>query len=72
MARASLPLLAPVALFGRPAQPGPGAFAQEMCPGGGFDPSPTPVAVDTVPIVVGSTTDEYFVLYVRSLDHLDL
>ncbi len=27
-------------------------------------PTPTAVAVDAVPIVVPSTTDEYFVLYV--------
>ena len=40
------------------------AFAQDdptpTCP----DPTPTPVPVTTVPIVVPSTTDDYFVLYV--------
>ena len=36
----------------------------EPCSGGGFNPTPTAVAVDAVPIVVESTTDEYFVLYV--------
>ena len=38
--------------------------AQEPCPGGGFNPTPTAVTVTTVPIVVVSTTDDYFVLYV--------
>ena len=33
-------------------------------PGGGTPPMPTTVTVDTVPIVVDSTTDDYFVLYV--------
>ena len=32
--------------------------------GGGINPTPTDVTVTTVPIVVVSTTDEYFVLYV--------
>ena len=36
------------------------------CPGGGNPPTPTAVAVATVPIVVTSTTDDYFVLYARS------
>ena len=35
------------------------------CPGGGYDPVPVEVAVEAVPIVVASTTDDYFVLYVR-------
>ena len=35
------------------------------CPGGGYNPTPTAVAVTAVPIVVASTTDDYFVLYVR-------
>ena len=39
--------------------------AQEPCPGGGSEPVPTVVAVTAVPIVVASTTEEYFVLYVR-------
>ena len=39
------------------------AFAQE-CPDAGTAPTPTEVAVTAVPIVVASTTDDYFVLYV--------
>ena len=39
--------------------------AQEPCPGGGSEPVPTVVEVGAVPIVVESTTEEYFVLYVR-------
>ena len=39
--------------------------AQESCSRGGDDPKATPVEVVAVPIVVESTTDEYFVLYVR-------
>ena len=35
------------------------------CSGGGSDPMPTAVEVGAVPIVVESTTDEYFVLFVR-------
>ena len=42
-----------------------GRAAEEPCPGGGTAPTPTPVAVAAVPIVVASTPDEYFVLYVR-------
>ncbi len=38
---------------------------EEACLGGGFNPTPTPVDVSAVPIGVTSTTDEYFVLYVR-------
>ena len=34
------------------------------CPGNEDAPTPTPAAVTSVPIVVTSTTDEYFVLYV--------
>ena len=37
----------------------------EPCSGGGFDPLPVELEVEAVPIVVESTTDEYFVLYVR-------
>ena len=37
--------------------------SEETCPGG-YDPDPTPVEVEAVPIVVESTTAEYFVLYV--------
>ena len=36
----------------------------DPCDGGGYNPTPTAVAVDAVPIVVTSTTDDYFVLYV--------
>ena len=39
-------------------------MAQESCSGGGYNPTPTPVEVEAVPIVVESTVDEYFVLYV--------
>ena len=38
--------------------------SEETCPGGGYGPDPTPVEVDAVPIVVTSTPDDYFVLYV--------
>ena len=38
---------------------------EEPCPGGGSAPPPTAVEVTTVPIVVASKTDKYFVLYVR-------
>ena len=42
-----------------------GAPAQQLCSGGGYDPVPTEVDVEVVPIVVESTIDEYFVLYVQ-------
>ena len=42
-----------------------GARAQQLCSGGGYDPLPTEVDVERVPIVVESTIDEYFVVYVR-------
>ena len=35
------------------------------CPVGGYDPTPVAVTVSAVPIEIESTTDEYFVLYVR-------
>ena len=38
--------------------------SEGTCPGGGYGPDATPVEVDAVPIVVTSTTDDYFVLYV--------
>ena len=38
--------------------------SEETCPGGGYGPDTTPVEVDAVPIVVTSTPDDYFVLYV--------
>ena len=51
----------------------PQGNAQEPCPGGGYDPAPTAVAVEAVPIVVESTTEEYFVLYVKhDLDGTDV
>ena len=34
------------------------------CPDRNSEPTPVPIAVDAVPIVVASTTDDYFVLYV--------
>ena len=37
----------------------------EPCTGGGYDPTPVAVEVEAVPIVVESTTADYFVLYVR-------
>ena len=36
----------------------------EPCSGGSYNPTPTAVEVTAVPIVVESTTEEYFVLYV--------
>ena len=51
-----------------PATPGfaHGGVDGEPCsPGGGQDPTPTAVTVTTVPIVVASTTADYFVLYVK-------
>ena len=38
---------------------------EEPCEGGGYNPTPVAVAVTSVPIVVTSTTDDYFVLYVK-------
>ena len=37
----------------------------EPCSGGGYNPAPVDVEVTSVPIVVESTTADYFVLYVR-------
>ena len=37
----------------------------EPCPGGGYDPTPVAFEVTAVPIVVESTAEEYFVLYVE-------
>ena len=39
--------------------------AEATCPGGGYNPAPTPVEVSAVPIVVASSTAQYFVLYVK-------
>ena len=41
------------------------AQGSEPCPGAGDAPTPTEVTVAAVPIVVSSTTDDYFVLYVK-------
>ena len=41
------------------------ASQEDTCPGADSAPTPTVVEVGAVPIVVESTTDEYFVLYVR-------
>ena len=41
----------------------------ETCREDGSGPVATPVAIDTVPVVVESTVDEYFVLYARSDAH---
>ncbi len=41
------------------------AQTDESCPGGGYAPTPATVEVESVPIVVESTTGQYFVLYVR-------
>ena len=38
---------------------------EDPCEGGGYNPTPVAVTVTSVPIVVSSTTDEYFVLYVK-------
>ena len=42
-----------------------GGADEEACPGGGDVPVPVGVAVVAVPIVVDSTTAEYFVLYAK-------
>ena len=56
-------LQAAVFIFATLPLPGGNAYAQGdvSC----LDPAPVAVVVDAVPIVVVSTTDEYFVLYVR-------
>ena len=41
------------------------ASQEDTCPGADSAPTPTVVEVGAVPIVVESTADEYFVLYVR-------
>ena len=80
LARASLWLLALIALSAAllTLQPRSAAFAHRAvvaheqaglpaahCSGRSYHPDPTPVEVTGVPIVVESTTDEYFVLYVK-------
>ena len=79
MARAALWLLALVALSAAllTLQPRSAAFAHSAvvtheqtglpaahCSGSSYHPDPTPIDVTGVPIVVASTTAEYFVLYV--------
>ena len=39
------------------------AQSGDPCPGGDYDPTPTEIAVSSVPIEVSSTTSDYFVLY---------
>ena len=39
------------------------AQSGDPCPRGDYDPTPTEIAVSSVPIEVSSTTSEYFVLY---------
>ena len=58
---AALALLAALGALAGP------VFAQSSapCPGDGSNPTPTAVEVTVVPIVVTSTTDDYFVLYVN-------
>ena len=43
----------------------PASSPEGTCSESGYDPAPIDVEVEAVPIVVESTTDEYFVLYVR-------
>ena len=45
-------------------EPATSRAAEETCSGGGYNPTPTAVEVTDVPIVVTSTTADYFVLYV--------
>ena len=44
-------------------------LGRQSCPAGARPPSPTDVAVTSVPIVVESTTDDYFVLYSSQTVH---
>ena len=46
-------------------EPPVSAQQEETCPGDGAAPTPVDVAVAAVPIVVESTTGDYFVLYVQ-------
>ena len=60
---------APVEESQRDTAPGPktedsGSADEAVCPDRGTEPTPVTVAVDAVPIVVASTTADYFVLYV--------
>ena len=61
--RLLLALTAPLLIMPMPAQ-AQGNDPGEPCPGGGYNPTPAGVAVTAVPIVVESTTADYFVLYV--------
>ena len=62
--RLLLALTAPLAIMPLSAQ-AQGEPQLEPCPGGGYNPTPAAVEVAAVPIVVTSTTADYFVLYVR-------
>ena len=61
-------LVLSLCFFGTPAQaqdeptPEPTEY---LCPEGSYDPEPVAVEVEAVPIVVESTTTDYFVLYVN-------
>ena len=49
------------------------AQSGDPCPGGDYDPTPTEIAVSSVPIEVSSTTSDYFVLYANvggNLEHI--
>ena len=61
--RILLALTAPLLIMPASAQ-AQGNDPVEPCPGGGYNPTPAAVAVTAVPIVVESTTADYFVLYV--------
>ena len=63
-ARLLLALTAPLVIMPASAQ-AQGNDPGEPCPGGGYNPTPTAVEVTAVPIVVTSTTADYFVLYVK-------
>ena len=61
-------LVLSLCFFGTPAQaqdePTPEP-TEDLCPEGSYDPEPVAVEVEAVPIVVESTTTDYFVLYVN-------
>ena len=62
--RLLLALTAPLVIMPASAQ-AQGNDPGEPCLGGGYNPTPTAVEVTAVPIVVTSTTADYFVLYVK-------
>ena len=57
-------VLAPLFTGGAPVNAQGDSVDEASCSGGGNPPTPMAVAVDAVPIVVDSTTADYFVLYV--------